>query len=182
MKLKILFFRGVLIGLCGFGLSLALHSSPLKAMPPAKAPQSVSACFPKTPPVSTAKLAFTVRQSPTNYYLMSSDQSEGGTDLLISVDERSSKCALLLFNPMGDTLPLSRFLPIAVARQFALLQVKEGLAEAGSRAAYQQQLLQVREWTSDDIWAAKQLGFNIPKNIKVIAPEDIKVSPDQGSP
>lgn len=95
MKLKTLFVRGAFISLCGLGLSLMLHNSPLIATPPTKAPQSVSACFPKTPPVSRANLVFSVRQSPTNYYLMSSDQSEGGTDLLISVDERSNRCALL---------------------------------------------------------------------------------------
>lgn len=182
MKIKRLLLRVVLISscsLCGLGLASALHSTPLQAMPSAKAPQSVSACFPKVPPVNTAELAFSVRQSPTNYYLMSSDQSEGGTDLLIAVDERNNRCSLLLFNPMGDNLPLSRFVPIAVARQFALLQVKEGLAEAGSRAAYQRRILQVQEWTSDDIWAVQKLGFKIPKNIKVIAPENIKISPDQ---
>lgn len=181
-RIRRLFVRVVLISSCslwGLYLASALHSAPLKAMPAAKVPQSVSACFPKIPPVSTAKLAFSVRQSPTNYYLMSSDQSEGGTDLLISVDERNNRCSLLLFNPMGDTLPLSRFLPIAIARQFALLQVKEGLTEAGSRAAYQQQIMQVQEWTSDDIWAVQKLGFKVPRNIKVIAPEDIKISPDQ---
>lgn len=180
MKLKTLFVRGVFISLCGLGLSLVLHNLPLTATPPALAPQSVSACFPKIPPVSTAKLAFSVRQSPANYYLMSSDQSEGGTDLLISVDERNDQCALLLFNPMGDTLPLSRFVPMSVAQQFALMQVKRGLAEAGSRRAYQQQIMQFQEWTPEQIWAVQKLGFKIPKNIKVIAPEDIKVSPDQG--
>jgi len=182
MKLKTLFVRGVLISLCGLGLSLALHSSPLTATPPAKAPQNVSACYPKAPLVNTAKLAFSVRQSPTNYYLMSSDQSEGGTDLLISVDERNNRCALLLFNPMGDTLPLSRFVPMSVAQQFALLQAKRGLAETGNRTAYQQQIMQVKEWTPEEIWAVQKLGFKLPKNIKVIAPEDIKISPDQSQP
>lgn len=184
-RIRHLFVRVAIISSCslwGLYLASALHSTPLKAMPAAKAPQSVSACFPKAPPVSTAKLVFSVRQSPTNYYLMSSDQSEGGTDLLISVDERNNRCSLLLFNPMGDTLPLSRFVPIAIARQFALLQVKEGVAEAGSRAVYQQQIMQVQEWTSDHVWAVQKLGFKIPKNIKVIAPEDIKISPDQDEP
>ncbi len=182
MKLKTLFVRGVLISLCGLGLALALHNLPLTATPPAKPPQSVSACFPKVPPVSKAKLAFSVRQSPTNYYLMSSDQSEGGTDLLISVDERNNRCSLLLFNPMGDTLPLSRFVPMSVAQQFALMQIKQGLAEAGSRRAYQQQIMQFQEWTPEQIWAVQKLGFKVPKNIKVIAPEDIKISPDQSEP
>lgn len=184
-RIRHLFVRVVIISSCslwGLYLASALHGAPLKAMPAAKAPQSVTACFPKVPPVSTAKLAFSVRQSPTNYYLMSSDQSEGGTDLLISVDERTTRCSLLLFNPMGDTLPLSRFVPMSVAQQFALMQVKRGLVEAGSRRAYQQQIMQFQEWTPEDIWAVQKLGFKVPKNIKVIAPEDIKVSPDQAEP
>lgn len=177
-----LLLRIVLISSLGFGLSTAFNIASLKATPPFNVQQSVAPCFPKVPIVSKADLAFEVRQDGTNYYLMSSDQSQGGTDLLISVDKRRNSCSLLLFNPMGDTLPLSRFVPLNVAEQFALQQVKKGIAEAGSRASYQKQIMQVKELTSDDYWAIQKLGFKIPKNVKVIAPEDIKISPDQSSP
>lgn len=182
-KTRQLFLRVVLVGLFGFALTSALYSPFLKAMPSAKPPQSVTACFPKVPIVSSAEIVFSVRQNQTDYYLMSSDQSqEDEADLLISVDRRSNHCALKLFNPTGDILPLSRFVPVTVARQFALLQVKEGLAQAGSRTAYQQQIMQVQEWTPEELWAVQKLGFKVPKNIKVIAPENVKVSPEQNFP
>jgi hypothetical protein len=179
-KFKQSALRFVLLGLLGLGLTTTLNFFQ-PAIASSKVPSSVAACFPKIPPVKSAKVSFKVQQEAKTYYLMSSDQSQGGSDLLISVDQ-NNRCSLLLFNPMGDTLPLSRFVPMSVAQQFALQQVKQGLAEAGSRTAYQQQILQVEVWTPEELWAVQQLGFKTPKNIKVIAPEEIKISPDQDSP
>lgn len=158
-----------------------MSSLSLTIAAPTSVPQSVARCFPKAPPVKSAKLSNVVKSKQTTYYLMSSDQTESGTDLLISVNNNDNRCKLLLFNPMGDTLPLSRFVPLWVARQFALQQVKQGLAEAGSKQTYQQQIMQIQIWTPEELWAVQQLGFKPAANIKVINPQDIKVSPDQNS-
>lgn len=165
---------------CLLGVGTAIYLSSVTIAAPTQAPQSVVPCFPKDPPsVSSAKVSNVVKEKQITYYLMSSNQTESGTDLLIAVNDNNNSCKLLLFNPMGDTLPLSRFVPMSVAQQFALQQVKQGLSEAGSRQAYQQQLMQVEVWTPEELWAVQRLGFKTPKNIKVIAPEDIKVSPEQ---
>lgn len=170
-RYAIRFLLGVTATICLSSLSVTIAA-------PTSPPASVVRCFPKAPPVRSAKLSNIVKSNQKTYYLMSSEQTESGSDLLISVNNNDKRCKLLLFNPMGDILPLSRFVPIWVAQQFALQQVKQGLTEAGSRQAYQRQLMQVQIWTPEELWAAKHLGFKLPPNIKVIKPEDIKVSPE----
>ena len=162
-------------------MACAASFSSLTAAAPSSVPDKVAACYPKVPPVSNASISNVVKERQNTYYLLSSDQSEGGSDLLISVDS-SNRCSLLLFNPMGDPLPLSRFVPVSVARQFALQQAKQGLSEAGSRQAYARQIARVKIWTPEEQWAVQELGFALPKDIQVIAPEDVKVSPEQGTP
>lgn len=169
--------RFVLLGILGLGLTATLNSFQ-PAIASNKVPSSVAACFPKIPPVESATVSFKVQQEAKTYYLLSSDQSQGGSDLLISVDQKN-RCSLLLFNPMGDTLPLSRFVPMSVAQEFALQQIQQGLVEAGNPVTYQQQISQVEVWTPEQLWAVKKLGFTPAKNIKIIAPKDIKISPEQ---
>lgn len=165
--------------LISVGAVIYLSSLNVTIAAPTQAPQSVVPCFPKAPLVQSAKVSNVVKEKQLTYYLMSSDQTESGADLLIAVNDSNNSCKLLLFNPMGDRLPLSRFVPMSVAQQFALQQIKQGLSEAGSRQAYQQKIMQVEEWTPEELWAVQQLGFKPAKNIKVINPEDIKISPDQ---
>lgn len=145
------------------------------------ATQVLRACIP-TQQVAKAEVISTVEKDGNTYYLLAAYQ-EGdpeATDLLISINQQT-RCSLLLYNPMGDVIPLSRFVPMEVAQLLALQRLKIEVEKAGGRAAFQQSLNAAAAagptyWAPEEVWAVQKLGIQLPKNTKLVDPKDIKVS------
>jgi hypothetical protein len=170
----------VLVSALGAG---TLHQAKASSMNVASSPaQVLGACIP-TQQVAKTKLVSSVRKGGNTYYLLAAYQQGDpvSTDLLISVNQQG-RCSLLLYNPMGDVIPLSRFTPIDVAQLLALQRLKSEVGKAGGRAAYQQGLNEAASngpsaWAPEEVWALKKLEIRLPSRFKIVDPRDIKVSP-----
>lgn len=171
--------KGILFGTLGLVFIAAV---PSQSGFTSEIPQSITACIP-TMQVAKVEPVTAIQKASTIYYLINAYESEDPqpSELLIAVNRQ--KCSLLLYNPMNDVIPLSRFVPTDVARQFALDKLQIAITEAGGKEQFQQKLLTesrqigVTDWTPEDLWALQQLGIRAPHNIKVITPESVKVSP-----
>lgn len=152
------------------GLSVAMSWSVASAQLPA----SVQSCIPTQIrlPITHSEIIGSTRLSGRTYYLLAA-YAEGQarpTDLVISTEGES--CQEEFFNPMGDRLSLAQFLPQSVARQLTLARLRRAIEQAGSAAAFQQQVNQAAEngnsvWFEEEAWALQQLGIDIPSNVQV---------------
>lgn len=139
-------------------------------------PQSVRACIP-VKQVARVQLVASTKKSNATYYLLNAYESNDSipSDLLISVNAQNT-CSLLLHNPMNDSIPLSRFVPIDVARRLVLQQIKNAIKAAGGKAKFQQQLLEeasqigITYWTPEEVWTLQKLGIRLPKGFRVVSP------------
>lgn len=152
------------------GLSVAMSWSVASA----QLPTAVQSCIPTQTrlPITHSEIIGSTRLSSRTYYLLAA-YTEGQTspvDLVISTQGES--CQEKFFNPMGDRLPLAQFLPQSVARQLTLARLRRAMAQAGSAAAFQQQVNQAAEngnpaWFEEEAWALQQLGIAIPSNVQI---------------
>lgn len=152
------------------GLSVAMSWSIASAQLPA----AVQSCIPTQTrlPITRSEIIGSTRLSSRTYYLLAA-YAEGQTrpaDLVISTEGDS--CQEEFFNPMGDWLSLAQFLPQSVARQLTLARLRRAMEQAGSAAAFQQQINQAVEngnpvWFEEEVWALQQLGIAIPANVQV---------------
>lgn len=179
MKKHNIILGASLIAALGFGSFTALADTNSLAV---NLPQGINSCIP-TQQVVSAQVVATAQKSGSTYYLMNAYQSNDPipSDLLISV--KAPRCTLHLYNPMGDVIPLSRFVPEDVARSLVLQRLKSAVKEIGGKEQFQQRLLaessqtDLSYWSPEELWALQQLGIRPPENVKVISPESIKVSP-----
>lgn len=163
----------------GLGITIVLAQANFAA----ELPQSIKACIPVIQ-VAKVEIVATAQKLTTTYYLMNAYESGDPvpSDLMIAVSHQ--KCSLLLYNPMNDVIPLSRFAPLDVARQLALQKLQIAVRQAGGKEQFQQKLLAesaqigVNYWTPEYFWALQQLSISPPSNSKVVPPESIKVSPE----
>lgn len=173
-----LLVRGVLFGTLGM-IYITASFQPGFA---SEIPRDIRACIP-TMQIAKIEPVTVVQKAPTIYYLMNAYESGDPqpSELLIALNRK--KCSLLLYNPMNDVIPLSRFVPTDVARELALQKLQIAITKAGGKEQFQQKLLAqarqigVTSWTPEDLWALQQLGIRAPRNIRVITPESVKVSP-----
>ncbi len=147
-------------------------------------PQRIQACVPAEQ-VARVQAVATAQKSGISYYLMNAYQRNDPvpTDLLVSVN-RQAQCSLLLYNPMGDVIPLSRFVPQDVARQLVKVRFNLAIEKAGGKEKFQQQLLNSANqtdsyWAPEEVWAMNQLGIQLPEGIEIVSPDSIKVSPEE---
>lgn len=143
-----------------------------------RVPQALQACIP--PQVPQAILVSTAAKEGTSYYLFTA-YDENGSDMLISLNPQG-RCSLLLFRYPGDRIPWSQVAPIAVAQSLALEDIKGQAEELGGKAKYQRFLNAMAEsgpsdWRPEEIWALKQLGFQVPRNFYQINTKTIKTTP-----
>lgn len=171
--------RGVLFLTLGMILVTAV---PLQPGFTSEIPKSITACIPTTQ-IAEVEPVTAVQRDSTIYYLINAYESGDPqpSELLIALNRQ--KCSLLLYNPMNDVIPLSRFVPTDVARQFAVEKLQIAITKAGGKKQFQQKLLAegrqigVTHWTPEDLWALQQLDIRAPRNIRLVPPESVKVSP-----
>jgi len=140
----------------------------------AQLPATVQSCIPTQThlPITRSEIIGSTRLSGRTYYLLAAyaEGQTSPTDLVISTEGES--CQEEFFNPMSDRLSLTQFLPQSVARQLTLARLRRAMAQAGSAAAFQQQVDQAAEngnpvWFEEEAWALQQLGINIPANVQI---------------
>lgn len=148
-------------------------------------PEALSGCIPKQQ-VAKVDLITSSKQGETTYYLLNAYQEGDSvpTDLLISLSSQN-QCKQILYNPMGDVIPLSRFVPEGVAQTLTLARLKKGIDQSGGKDNFQRALdraasSQQLSFSPAEVWALKKLGIELPENIKVVDPKSIKVSPAPG--
>lgn len=176
MKLK----KHLLLALLSFGLSISMTLTQVPVQSSTAIPKSVVACIPESVPNAVTKqaqlIAQTEYQGKAYYFLEIATKNEPTTwDLIVAVDA-SARCEAVFGNPMGDVVSLANFVPLQVARQLELQILKNAIQLAGGKQKFQAQLLQSAPsqssyWTTEQLWALKQLGLRPPQNITVISPQ-----------
>lgn len=116
------------------------------------------------------------RNERTYYLLLSYTEFQGSTvsdDLIIS--SSGNDCAVELWNPMGDRIPYSEFVPAPVARELRLDHVRS-IIDSDGVSAYEQVLqdtvnrgVTVDDLFPEEIWALQQLrntlGVPVPAKL-----------------
>lgn len=130
-----------------------------------KVPTALQSCIPLQ--VLQAMLISTAQKDGQSYYLFTA-YDEKGSDMLIALNQQGH-CSLLLFQYPGDRVSWSQVTPIEVARSLALGDIRGQAEEHGGNAEYQRFLNAMAEsgpsdWSPEEIWALKQLGFQVPRN------------------
>lgn len=149
------------ITLSGIGKPLSAQNS---------IPNAIKRCVPAQQ-VARADVISTTQKGGTTYYLLAAYEQGENTpsDLLISASNQT--CKELLYNPMGDRIALASVVNRDIARQLTLGRYRRELNRIG-KAALQQQINQSAAggnvtWFDEQIWALRQLGITIPRNVKV---------------
>lgn len=97
---------------------------------------------------------------------------QGVRDAVISFD--SSGCQVLAQYFSGNPIPVTRSLPLTVARGLTLNILKADVAKLGGRQKYQARLNLAAKNTGrlylspNEVWAHRQLGISIPSSTKIL--------------
>ena len=147
-----------------------LGVSLLGALKGVSQPAAINACIPRQQ-VSKTELLSTTQLSGTTYYLFNAYELNDtqGAELIISLN--NNRCRKVFYNPMGDSIALASVVPQSVARQLTLGRYRRELNRIG-KSAFQQQINQSAgtgntTWFDEQIWALRQLGITVPKNVRV---------------
>jgi hypothetical protein len=153
--------------------SLLLKTQSSASPTDTKIPQSLNVCIPSQQ-VAKVELVGAVQKARETFYLLNAYEQNDPypTDLVISVDERS-QCSQLVYNPTGDPIRFSDFMPMDVARSLVSYRLKDEIAQAGGKPAYQKLLNKratqgISYWSPEEIFVLQQLGFAIPNNFRII--------------
>lgn len=143
-----------------------------------KVPTALQSCIPLQVP--QAMLISAAQKDGQGYYLFTA-YDEKGSDMLIALNQQGH-CSLLLFQYPGDRVSWSQVTPIEVARSLALGDIRGQAEEHGGNAEYQRFLNAMAEsgssdWRPEELWALKQLGFQVPRNFYPIQTKPIQVTP-----
>lgn len=132
-------------------------------------PEVLNDCVPSAQ-VARSELVGQTQLQGREYYLLAAYEQgdEIGSDLVISAE--NGICEQLLYNPMGDRIPLTRVVPQAVAQQLTLARYRREI-QRNSKEIFQQQINQAASstqnpiWFAEEVWALQQLGITIPDNV-----------------
>lgn len=134
-------------------------------------PMAIKPCIPSIQ-VAKAELVSKAHSGKVEYYLLGAYELNDtqGTDLVISLT--GDRCREIFYNPMGDAIPLASSVSKKVARQLTLGRYQQEIKKIG-RQKFQQQLNESASqqkqvvWWDEEVWALRQLGFKIPRNVVV---------------
>ncbi|MBD2772609.1 hypothetical protein [Iningainema tapete] len=131
----------------------------------------LSACVPegvvRTEPVTA------VSEKGIQYRLLDAYTEKASLPFSLLVSLQGESCQILLSNPMNDFYPYHRVVPLQVARQLALGELRYSINKLGGMDKFRA-TLQPRsegsswEFAEEDIWALQHVGITLPKNIKVV--------------
>lgn len=172
--------RSFVVGIAGIAIGVSLIlATQLRGTSATEVPDAVMACVPEGMPGAgrTSKVE-SIEVMPFEgkvYYLLAVHTESRPTpwNLVVSLLADES-CEAPFANPMGDILSYSPFVPLPVGREFALKQMQLAVAEAGGKAQFEEQMASYPEtfWTTEQVWAAQQLGIQVPANAKVVEPSE----------
>jgi hypothetical protein len=126
-------------------------------------------------PVKAAFLSGTYQERDKTFYFLNLfplRSEQGVRDGVISSD--SSGCQVLAQYSSGNPIPVTRSLPLSVARGLTLNILKSDIAKLGGRQKYQARLnLAVKNTgrlylSPNEVWAHEQLGISIPPSARIL--------------
>jgi hypothetical protein len=131
------------------------------------------ACVPKGIGVVRTELVTAVSEKGIQYRLLDAYTEGASVPFSVLVSLKGKSCQILLSNPMNDFYPYHRVVPLQVARQIALGELRYSIDKLGGINKFRptfQSGSQGSSWefAEEDIWALQHLGITPPKNIKVV--------------
>lgn len=145
-------------------------------------PKKLYPCLPKK--VERLMLVASAVNKDNTYYLVGVDQALqfASTDeappptyeeTLVKLDNLG--CLVVVPKEKKVMVSLTRYLPESVARSLSLQKHRKKIVDAGGKQKFEQSFNDDRDGAGEitylfpeDAWALKQLGINIPSNVRVI--------------